>query len=137
MESFGRLVEPTPRRDPLTDAFDNIFELDKFTILAKVRTAFVSGIGRKKGSVGCNDFKRQKSQQISDVHEGLKDAVVQGFAQAVFEIGECGFTRDKVVINAGVEPVVVAFDRITQHIDKGFHVGILFDVSKKLQQKRG
>ena len=28
-----------------------------------------------------------------------------------------------------------AFDRVAQDLDKGFHVGILFDVSKKLQQE--
>ena len=119
----------------MTDVFDNVFELDKFTILAKVRTAFVSGVGRKKGSVGCNDFKRKKSQQIGDVHQSMKDAVVQIFTQAVFEIGECSLTRDKGFVNAGVEPVVFAFDRVAQDLDKGFHVGILFDVSKKLQQE--
>lgn len=119
----------------VADDFDNIFELDKFTILAKVRTALVSGIGRKKSSIGCNDFKRKKAQQIGDVHEGMKDAIVQGFAQAVFEICECGFTGDKPMIDTGVEPIVFAFDRVVQHIDKGFRVGILFDVSKKLQQE--
>ena len=132
-DKSGRICKAV--KDPLTNAFDNVFELDKFTILAKVRTAFVSGIGRKKGSVGCNDFKRKKSQQIGDVHEGMKDAVVQGFTQAVFEIGECSLTRDKGFVNAGVEPIVFAFDRVAQDLDKGFHVGILFDVSKKLQQE--
>ena len=132
-DESGRIGQAV--KDPLTDVFDNAFELDKFTICAKVRTAFVSGIGRKKGTVGCNDFKRNKSQQIGDMHEGMKDAIVQGFAQAVFEIGECGLTRDKVSTNAERESVVFAFDRVAQDLDKRFHVGILFDVSKKLQQE--
>ena len=133
-DQSGRICKAV--KNLLTDAFDNVFELDKFTILAKVRTAFVSGVGRKKGSVGCNDFKRKKSQQIGDVHEGMKDAVVQGFAQAVFEIGECGFAGNKAGANTSIESVVFAFDRVAQDIDKGFHVGILFDISKKLQQEK-
>jgi hypothetical protein len=39
------------------------------------------------------------------------------------------------MVNAGIEPVVFAFDGVPEYIDKGFHVGILFDVSKKLEQK--
>jgi len=132
-EESGRICKAV--KNPLTDALDNVFELDKFTILAKVRAAFVSGIGRKKGPVGCNDFKRKKAQQIGDMHEGMKDAIVQGFAQAVFEIGECGLTGDNPMIDAGVESVVFAFDRIAQDIDERFHVGILFDISEKLQQE--
>jgi len=120
----------------LTDVFDNVFELDKFTVSAKVRTALVSGIGMKKGTVGCNDFKRKKAQQIGDVHEGMKDVVVQGFAQAVFEIGECGFAGNKARTNTRIESVVFAFDRVAQNIHKGFHVGVFFDVAKKLQQEK-
>ena len=39
------------------------------------------------------------------------------------------------MIDAGVEPVMFAFNRVAQDIDKRFHVGILFDIPDKLQQK--
>ena len=59
-DKSGRICKAV--KDPLTDVFDNVFELNKFTISAKVRTALVSGIGRKKGTVGCNDFKRKPNR---------------------------------------------------------------------------
>ena len=38
-------------------------------------------------------------------------------------------------MNAGVEPVVFPHDRVSDYVNKGFHVGVFFDVAKKRQQE--
>jgi hypothetical protein len=121
--------------DPLTDVMDNAFELDKLAFLAEIRAAFVSGICGEEGSVGGNDLKREETQEIGDVDEGMKNTIIQGFTQAIFEIGECALARDKRIADAGIEPVVFPLERIPQHVNKGFHVGIFFDVAEKFQQE--
>jgi hypothetical protein len=121
--------------DPLTDVMDDAFELDKLALLAEIRAAFVSGICGEEGSVGGNDLKREETQEIGDVDEGMKDTVVQGLAQAIFEIGECALTGDRIIPDAGIEPVVFPLERIPQHVNKGFHVGVFFDVAEKFQQE--
>jgi hypothetical protein len=65
----------------------------------------------------------------------MEDAIIQGFAQTIFEIGEGRLTRDKTITNARIEPVVLSFNRVPHHVNEGFHIGILFEVAKELQQE--
>jgi len=66
----------------------------------------------------------------------MEDAIIQGFAQAIFEIGEGGLTGDKTITNACIEAVVLSFNGIAHHMKKGFHVGILFEVAEQFDQKQ-
>jgi hypothetical protein len=66
----------------------------------------------------------------------MEDAIIQGFAQAIFEIGEGSLTGDKTIPNACVDAVVLSFNGIPHHINKGFHIGILFEVAEQLDQEQ-
>ena len=46
----------------------------------------------------------------------MEDAVIQGFTQAIFEIGEDGLTGDKAITNACIEAIVLSFNGIAHHI---------------------
>ena len=60
----------------------------------------------------------------------MEDAIIQGFAQAIFEIGEGGLTGDKTITNACIEAVVLSLNRVLHNLKKGFHVGVLFQVAE-------
>jgi hypothetical protein len=123
-------------KDSLPDITNDAFELDGLAFLAEIGAALVPGICGEEGPISGDDLKREKTQEIGDAHEGMKNPVVQGFAQAIFEIGECPLTWDKEITYAGVEPVMFPLYWISEDINKGFHVGILFDVAEKFQQEK-
>ena len=61
---------------------------------------------------------------------------MQGFAQAIFEIGEGGLTGDKTIANACIDPVVLPLNGIAQHLNECFHIGILLDVAEQFDQEQ-
>jgi len=65
----------------------------------------------------------------------MEDLVVQGFTQAIFEISEGSLTGDKPIADAGIDPVVLSFNGVVQHIKECFHIGVLFEVAEQFQQK--
>ena len=65
----------------------------------------------------------------------MEDRIIQGLAQTIFEIGKCCLTRNKLITDACIEPVVLSSDGIPHHVNKGFQVGILFEIAKELQQE--
>lgn len=65
----------------------------------------------------------------------MEDRIIQGLAQTIFEIGEGSLTRNEMITNACIEPVVLSLEGIPHHVNKCFHVGILFEITKKIQQE--
>ena len=50
-------------------------------------------------------------------------------------MSEGPLTGDKLIADAGIDPVVLSINRVVQHIKEGFHIGVLFDVAEQFQQK--
>ena len=61
----------------MLDIVNDAFELNAFTLLAKVGAAFVPGVGGKKSAVCSEDLECEEAQSIRDLHEGVEDAVIQ------------------------------------------------------------
>jgi len=40
-----------------------------------------------------------------------------------------------MIADACIEPVVLPFDWVARHVKEGFHVGVLFEIAKELQQE--
>jgi hypothetical protein len=64
-------------------------------------TAVIAGSGRKQRAVGSQDVETQKPQLFDNRNQGMKDLLIESFADAAAEVGECRFTGDAIVANAG------------------------------------
>ena len=50
-------------------------------------------------------------------------------------MGESALAGDEAIVKACVKTVMPASDRIAQDVDKGFHIGKLFEVAEELSQE--
>jgi len=64
----------------LPDVFDNTLELDGVTLITKVSTALVTGIGGKEGAVRSNDLIGKETQAFSDFYQDMEDMIVEVFS---------------------------------------------------------
>ena len=62
--------------DFLSDVIDDVSDLDCITIATEMGTPLVPGICGEKGAIGCQDVKGDKTQELDDFYEDMKDRVI-------------------------------------------------------------
>jgi hypothetical protein len=67
-------------KNSVSNVIDDTAELDELAVLTEIGASFISGVGGEKGAIGSQDLKGEETQQFGDLHEGMEDTVVQGFA---------------------------------------------------------
>jgi hypothetical protein len=128
------MVEPV--MDPSSNIFNDADKLNTVTFFLEPGAAFVSGTGRKEGPVGGDDLIGEKPETLGDLHQDVKDLIVKFLPQTLFKIGESGFTGDVTVVDPGVKTVMLPLIPAPQRCREGFHVGVFFEVSEEIQQKK-
>ena len=126
--------------DPVMDPSSNIFnDADKLNTVAfplKPGAAFVSGTCMKEGPVGGDDFIGEKPETFGDLYQDVKDLIVKLLPETFFKVGESGFTGNVSAVDPGVKTVMLPLIPVPQNLHEGFHVGVFFDVSEEIQQKK-
>ena len=90
----------------------------------------------EEGPVGGDDFIREKSETFGDFHQDVKNLIVKLLPQPFFKIGESGLAGDVTVVDPGVKAVMLPLIPVPQRCREGFHVGVFFEVSEEIQQKK-
>jgi len=123
--------------DPSVDFIDNADEFNAVAFFFEPGAALVAGIGGKEGSVSSDDFIGEKTKQFGNLHQNMKDLVVKILPQAVFEVGESGFTGALFKAYPGIKAVMPAPFPVPDHLHEGLHVRKLFDMTEEIQDKKG
>lgn len=74
-------------------------------LIAEISTAFITSPGRIEGAVMGEDFKGDHLEFMEDIHQDMKDFVIEFFAQTYAKIRESGFTGDTVIGDAGISAI--------------------------------
>jgi hypothetical protein len=106
--------------DSSSDIFDEALELDGLTLLAEVSAALVVGVGRKEGTIGGKDGKREEAEEADDLYQDLRDFDIEAFSQAIFEMSEIGFTGNMRKRDACIEAIMFPFFFIPNRREEGF-----------------
>ena len=125
-----------PVADPSANIFNNADKLDAVAFPLEPGASFISGVCRKEGPVGGDDFIGEKPETFGDLHQDVKDLIVKLLPQTFFEIGESGFTGDVLAGDPGVKTKVLSPFPVMQRLHEGFHVGILFQMAEEIQKKK-
>jgi hypothetical protein len=128
------MVEPVA--DPSLNIFDNADKLNTVAFPLEPGAAFVSGVGRKEGSIGGDDLIGEKPETLGDLDQDVKDLIVKLLPQTLFKIGESGFTGNVSAVDPGVKTVMLPLIPVPQRLHEGFHVRVFFEVSAEIQQKK-
>lgn len=131
-DAFGFSQSPS---NSLPDVFDNTLELDGVTLIGKISTALVTGIGGKEGAVCCKDFIRKEPEEFGDFDEDMEDLIIEFFSQPVFEIRECSVTRQMSRVDTGIDPKMFPSIPIPNGMHEVLHGGISFKIAKEFDQK--
>jgi len=124
-----------PIEDPSADIVDNADELDAVTFFFEPGATLVSGVGGKEGSIGSDYLVGDKSEQLDDLHQDVKYPVVKFLPQSFLEVGEGGLTGD-IKTDTGEKTVMSSPFPIPKDLHEGFHVGVFFEVSEKIEKKK-
>jgi hypothetical protein len=125
-----------PVADPSSNIFDNADKLNTFTFLLEPGASFISGVCRKEGPVGGDDFIGEKPETFGDLHQDVKDLIVKLLPQTFFKIGESGLTGNVPVADPGVKTKVLSPFPVMQRLHEGFHVRILFEMAEEIEKKK-
>jgi hypothetical protein len=129
-----RMAEPVA--NPFTNIIDDADKLNTIAFPFKPGASFISGVCRKEGPVGSDDFIGEKPETFGDLDQDVKDLIVKLFPQTLFKVGESGLTGDVLIADAGVKTKVLSHLPVMQRLHEGFHVGILFEMAEKIEKKK-
>jgi len=125
-----------PVADPSSNIFDDADKLNTVAFPFEPVASFISGVCRKEGPVGGDDFIGEKPETLGDLHQDVKDLIVKFLPQTFFKIGESGFTGNVLAGDPGVKTKVLSPFPVMQRLHEGFHVGILFEMAEEIQKKK-
>jgi len=120
---------------PATDIFDDVTKLYKLTLSTKVSAALIAGVAGKEGSVGGENLIGEEAQKLGDLHQHMKDPIVEFLPQPVLKVGDGGLTGQMLFIDTGILPVVFPPVPVTECEEETFHVGVFFKVAEEFQQE--
>ena len=63
-------------KDSLANICNDPFKLNGTAFFAEIGTAFISGIGVKKSSVGGEDFVGDKPQEFNNFHKDMEYVII-------------------------------------------------------------
>jgi len=129
----GGILQPV--KNTVVNFLHDIVDGNRSTGILETMTAVIAGSGRKQRSVGSQDVETQKPQLFDNRNQGMKDLLIESFADAAAEVGECRFTGDAIVANAGEAAVFFAAQGIAQNETKIFDGTDSIQVAKQIEKK--
>ena len=125
-----------PVADPSSNIFDDADKLNTSAFLLEPGASFISGVCRKEGSVGGDDFIGEKPEALGDLHQDVKDLIVKILPQTLFKIGESGLAGDVLAGDPGVKTKVLSRSQSCNATTKAFMSGYFSRYRKRSSRKR-
>jgi hypothetical protein len=126
---------PEPAKHPSSDMVDDALKGNGFAFFAEVGTSPVAGVGWKQGAVRGDDLVGEKSEELDDPDQDMKDAVVEIFSQPGLEVGKGGQAGDVTVMDARIEPVMPSPVRILEQVAEGLEITEFIEVTEEFEQE--
>ena len=98
----------------VSDFLHDVIDGNRGTGILETMAAMVASIGRKERAVGRQDVETDDACLFSNGNQGVKDFLIQGFAETFMKVGEGCFTGNRIKANAGKTSIKLSAKRISQ-----------------------
>jgi hypothetical protein len=125
----------SPVENAVSDFLHDVIDGNRGTGILETMAAMVASIGRKERAVGRQDVETDDACLFSNGNQGVKDFLIQGFAETFMKVGEGSLTGDAVKANAGQASEDLPTKRIVQAMAEIFRGRTFFEAAKEIEKK--
>lgn len=124
-----------PVEDAVSDFLNDVVDGNGSAGILETMAAMIASGGRKERAVSGQHVETYKTGFFSNRKQGMKDFLVQGFAETVTEVGEGSLAGDAIKADAGQAPEDLSAKRIVQDPAEIFDGRALFEAAKQIEKK--
>jgi hypothetical protein len=121
--------------DAVSDFLNDVVDGNGSAGILETMAAMIASCGRKESAIGCEDVKADKTACFGDGNQGVKDFLIQGFAEAVMEVGEGSLAGDAIKGDSGQASEDLSAKGIAQVTAEIFNGRTFFETAKQIEKK--